>query len=122
VIPRLEADDIVTALKASTTPDQMPILHLWDNQPDARERAPARVADLTIKVAEELRRGYEAVIADHVESARRSSWRAVEDASESCAAMSFTARASCRVQGEALLEGPAAWWDWMGCRPARGGV
>jgi 2-phosphoglycerate kinase len=68
-VPRAEADDIVTALKALTTPDQMPILHLWDNQPDAREWAPARVADLTIKVAEELRRGFEAVIADHVESA-----------------------------------------------------
>ena len=47
----------------------MPMLHLWDNQPDARESAPARVADLTIKVAEELRRGFEAVIADHVKSA-----------------------------------------------------
>jgi 2-phosphoglycerate kinase len=27
-VPRVEADDIVTALKALTTPDQIPILHL----------------------------------------------------------------------------------------------
>jgi 2-phosphoglycerate kinase len=68
-VPLAEADDIVTALKALTTPEQMPTLHLWDNQPDAREWAPPRIAELTIEVAEELRRGFEAVIADHVESA-----------------------------------------------------
>lgn len=68
-VPLAEADDLVTALKALTTPDQMPIMHLWDSRPDAREWSPAHVADLTIEVAEYLRNGFEAVIADHVQSA-----------------------------------------------------
>lgn len=68
-VPVAEADDIVTAVNALTTPDQTPILHLWDDQPDAHDWTPARLADHTIAVAEELRRGFEAVIADHVASA-----------------------------------------------------
>jgi hypothetical protein len=68
-MPVAEADDIVTALKALTTPDQTPLLHLWDDQPDAHDWTPARLADHTIAVAEGLRRGFEAVIADHVASA-----------------------------------------------------
>jgi 2-phosphoglycerate kinase len=68
-VPLAEADDIATALNALTTPDQAPALHLWDERPEAHGWTPARIADHTIAVAEELRRGFEAVIADHVESA-----------------------------------------------------
>jgi 2-phosphoglycerate kinase len=64
--PLAEADDIVTALKALTTPEQMPILHLWDTRPEAQAWQPARIAEHTIAVAEQMRRGYAAVIADHV--------------------------------------------------------
>jgi len=68
-VPLAEADDIVTAVKALTTPEQSPLLHLWDTDPGAREWTPARIAEHTIAVAEELRRGFEAVIADHIEFA-----------------------------------------------------
>lgn len=64
-----EADDIVTALKALTTPQQAPMLHLWDTDPGMRQWTPARIVEHTIAVAEEMRAGFEAVIADHVDFA-----------------------------------------------------
>jgi 2-phosphoglycerate kinase len=66
-VPLAEADDIVTALKALTTPEQSPMLHRWDAQPEAHEWPPTRIAEHTIAVAEEMRPGFEAVIADHIE-------------------------------------------------------
>jgi 2-phosphoglycerate kinase len=68
-VPLAEADDIVTAVKALTTPEQAPMLHLWDTDPRVREWTPARIAEHTIAVAEALRPGFEAVIADHIEFA-----------------------------------------------------
>ena len=68
-VPLVEADDIVTAVKALTTPAQSPILHLWDTQPEAQRWAPARIVEHTIAVAEEMRRGFKAIIADHIEFA-----------------------------------------------------
>lgn len=68
-VPLAEADDIVTAIKALTTPEQAPMLHLWDTHPGVREWTPARVVEHTIAVAEEMRRGFEAVIADHIDFA-----------------------------------------------------
>ncbi|GLH99979.1 isopentenyl transferase family protein [Phytohabitans aurantiacus] len=68
-VPLAEADDIVTALKALTTPEQAPMLHLWDTHPGARRWTPARIVEHTIAVAEEMHRGFEAVIADHIEFA-----------------------------------------------------
>jgi 2-phosphoglycerate kinase len=68
-VPLTEADDIVTALQALTTPEQLPILHLWDTQPEARTWTPGRIAAHTIAVAEAMRPGFEAVIADHLEYA-----------------------------------------------------
>jgi 2-phosphoglycerate kinase len=68
-VPLLEADDIVTALQALTTPEQVPILHLWDTRPEARTWTPAAIAEHTIAVAEVMRPGFEAVIADHIEYA-----------------------------------------------------
>jgi len=68
-VPLAEADDIVTALKALTTPEQSQMLHLWDMQPETRTWTPARIVAHTIAVAGELRRGFEAVIADHIEFA-----------------------------------------------------
>jgi hypothetical protein len=48
-------------------PDAGPAL--WDDQSDTHDWTPARFADHTIAVAEEFRRGFEAVIADLVASA-----------------------------------------------------
>jgi 2-phosphoglycerate kinase len=68
-VPLAEADDVVTALKALTTAEQAPLLHLWDTQPDVHNWTTARIVQHTIAVAEELRRGFVAVIADHLEFA-----------------------------------------------------
>jgi 2-phosphoglycerate kinase len=35
-VPRAEADDMVTAVKALTTAEQEPTLHYWDTHPPAR--------------------------------------------------------------------------------------
>lgn len=66
-VPLAEADDVVTALTALTTPEQMPLLHLWETEPAARGWTAERIAHHTIAVAEQLRPGFEAVIADHIE-------------------------------------------------------
>jgi 2-phosphoglycerate kinase len=68
-MPLAEADDVVTALTVLSTPEQQPMLHRWNTDPGVHAWTPARIADHTIEVAEELRRGFEAVIADHIEFA-----------------------------------------------------
>lgn len=64
--PLGEADDIVTAVKALTTADQAPILHFWDNHPEAAAWPPEKIAELHFATAEVLRPGLAAVIADHL--------------------------------------------------------
>jgi 2-phosphoglycerate kinase len=68
-VPLLEADDIVTAVQALTTPEQLPLVHLWEVDPAARTWTPARIAEHTIAVADALGPGFAAVIADHVAEA-----------------------------------------------------
>jgi 2-phosphoglycerate kinase len=68
-VPLAEVDDMVTAVKALTTPDQLPALHRWDTDAAAHDWTPAQVVAHTVAVAEALRPGIEAVIADHVGSA-----------------------------------------------------
>jgi 2-phosphoglycerate kinase len=68
-VPLTEADDIVTAHQAMTTPEQAPLLHLWDTDPETRTWTAQRIAQHAIAVAEAMRRGFEAVIADHIEFA-----------------------------------------------------
>jgi 2-phosphoglycerate kinase len=65
--PLAEADDIVTALKAVTTPEQIPVLHFWDTHPEAWSWPPGRIADLHLQVVDAMRPAFAAVIADHVE-------------------------------------------------------
>ncbi len=64
-------DDLVAAVKAMTTYEQQPHLHYWDRHPGARSWAPAEIAKLHQAVADAVRPAFEAVIADHVESATR---------------------------------------------------
>jgi 2-phosphoglycerate kinase len=66
-VPLAAADDIVTALKAVTTPEQSPVLHHWDTHPEAANWAPEQIAELHLAVSEALEPGFRAVIADHVE-------------------------------------------------------
>ena len=61
-----EADDIVTAVKALTTADRAPVLHFWDSHPQAAAWPPERIAELHLTIAEALRPGLAAVIADHL--------------------------------------------------------
>jgi 2-phosphoglycerate kinase len=68
-VPLAEADDIVTALQAITTPEQQPVLHFWETHPEFRFRAPEEIAARHFEVASALRPAYAAVIADHVEFA-----------------------------------------------------
>jgi hypothetical protein len=64
--PLAEVDDIVTALKAITTGEQLPLLHYWDTHPEAGSWGPEKIAELHLGVAEMLRPAFEAVIADHI--------------------------------------------------------
>ena len=66
-VPLTEADDIVTALQAITTPGQQPAVHFWATHPEARDWAPEQIAARHFEVAGALRPAYAAVIADHVE-------------------------------------------------------
>ncbi|HEX4705915.1 MAG TPA: hypothetical protein VH352_27605 [Pseudonocardiaceae bacterium] len=66
-VPLAEADDIVTALKAITTPRDQPVLHYWDTHPEARSWPAERIADLHLSVCDVLLPGIRAVIADHIE-------------------------------------------------------
>jgi 2-phosphoglycerate kinase len=68
-VPLAEVDDMVTVVKALTTPEQSPTLHLWDTNVAVRQWTPARIVEHTIAVAEAMRPGIEAVITDHIESA-----------------------------------------------------
>jgi len=68
-VPLAEADDIVTALQAITTPQQQPVLHFWETHPEFRSWAPEEIAARHFEVASALRPAYAAVIADHVEFA-----------------------------------------------------
>ncbi len=63
-----EADDIVTALKAVTTSDQLPLLHYWDTHPEMGSSGSEKIAELHLAVAEMLRPAFGAVIADHLTS------------------------------------------------------
>jgi 2-phosphoglycerate kinase len=65
--PLAEADDIVTALKAVTTPEQMPVLHFWDTHLEAWSWPSERIADLHLEVVDVMRPAFAAVIADHLE-------------------------------------------------------
>ena len=64
--PLAEADDVVTAVKALTTPESAPIMHLWDSHPEAAAWPPAKIAEHHFTVAEALRPGLLAIIADHL--------------------------------------------------------
>jgi 2-phosphoglycerate kinase len=66
-VPLAEADDVVTALSALTTPRTHPLLHHWSTTGRDRQWTPEELAAHTLAVAESLAPGFRAVIADHVE-------------------------------------------------------
>jgi 2-phosphoglycerate kinase len=68
-VPLGELDDVVTAVKALTTPEQLPAVHLWDTHPEAATWTPEKIAELHFTVADALRPAVLAVVADHLEFA-----------------------------------------------------
>jgi 2-phosphoglycerate kinase len=64
-VPLAEVDDMVTVAASLTTPEQVPALHRWET---ARHWTPARIVEHMIAVAEVMRPGITAVIADHIAS------------------------------------------------------
>jgi 2-phosphoglycerate kinase len=67
----LETDDLVTAIKAATTPDQLPLLHYWDTHPQAQRWPARRIVELTGAVNDSLQSVFDAVIADHLDTGVR---------------------------------------------------
>jgi 2-phosphoglycerate kinase len=67
----LEVDDLVTAIKAATTPDQLPLLHYWDTHPEAHAWSAERIDELTMSVIDTLQPSLDAVIADHLDTNTR---------------------------------------------------
>lgn len=65
-VPLVEVDDIVEALQAMTTPEQLPLLHYWNTQPHPTD--PAKIVELQIAIAEALVPAVDAVIANHLET------------------------------------------------------
>ena len=62
-----EADDIHCAIMRITTPEQQPLLHLWDTNPETHPWSPEQILEHFIHVCEQLAPAYEAVIANHLE-------------------------------------------------------
>ena len=67
--PLGELDDVVTAVKALTSPEQLPAMHLWDTHPEAGSWTAEKIAETHFTVADALRPGVLAVVADHLEFA-----------------------------------------------------
>lgn len=68
-MPLAEADDIVTGVKAMTTPRQQPVLHHWDTHPETATWPAEKIVELHLAVAGAMLPAFRAVIADHVECA-----------------------------------------------------
>ena len=67
-VPLVEVDDIVEALRAVTTPAQLPLLHYWDTHPEAARLAPEEIVELQIALAEFLSPAIAAVIGNHLDT------------------------------------------------------
>jgi 2-phosphoglycerate kinase len=67
-VPIVEVDDIVEALKATTTPEQQPALHYWATHPEAADLPPEGILGIHLAVAEALEPALEVVIANHLET------------------------------------------------------
>ncbi|MEU4547483.1 hypothetical protein [Nonomuraea dietziae] len=66
--PIVEIDDIVEALQAMTTPEQLPALHYWRANPEAVHLPPERIVEMQISVARALVPAVRAVVANHLET------------------------------------------------------
>lgn len=67
-IPLVEVDDIVAALRAVTTRDQLPLLHYWDTHPEAARLPPAEIVKLQIALSDSLSAAVAAVVGNHLDT------------------------------------------------------
>ncbi|HSS36932.1 MAG TPA: hypothetical protein VLR93_11720 [Patescibacteria group bacterium] len=65
-LPIVEVDDLVEALQAVTTSEQLPVLHHWATHPEAAQLAPEGILRLHLAVAELLVPALDAVVANHL--------------------------------------------------------
>lgn len=61
-----EIDDISTAVRAMTTPEQQPLLHYWSQHAETEEWTAERILELTLSVADTLAPAVEAVVDAHL--------------------------------------------------------
>lgn len=66
--PVVEVDDIVEALQAMTTPEQLPDLHYWATHPEAAQLPVDGIVRLQIRTARALRPAVRAVIDNHLQT------------------------------------------------------
>lgn len=64
-----EADDIHQAIMSMTTPEQQPILHYWNTHPEMRQWSAEQIVQHFLNVCAQMTPAYEAVIANHLETA-----------------------------------------------------
>ncbi len=62
-----EVDDLHTAVRSMTTPEQLPVLHHWHTSPAAASMSPQEMVDLHIAVSRLLLPAVRAVVEQHVE-------------------------------------------------------
>jgi 2-phosphoglycerate kinase len=65
-----EVDVFQVILEHMTTPEQQPILHYWNTNPEAAKLSPEKIVELTISVGKVMLPVLEVVIANHIESQR----------------------------------------------------
>lgn len=65
-----EVDDFQVILERMTTPEQQPVLHFWNTHPDPTSLSPERIVQQLIDIGTVMLPALEAVIANHLESAR----------------------------------------------------
>ena len=63
-----DIDDIETAVRAMTTPEQQPILHHWSTHAQSREWTAEEILDLTLAAAHALSPAVEAVVRSHLDN------------------------------------------------------
>jgi hypothetical protein len=64
--PLVELDDIVEAVQALTTPEQLPQLHYWRTHPEAAQAPPDAIVQRQISLARALAPAVSAIVDNHV--------------------------------------------------------
>jgi 2-phosphoglycerate kinase len=62
----LEIDDLQTVLQEMTTPEQLPLLHIWGTRPEIHAQSAELIFDQILAIAEVMTPALEAVIAKHL--------------------------------------------------------